>query len=77
MSPSPESLREEATGEQIAELRRRYTALLREIVERTDVLPDWTVSPLAGCACGDKCSTGTTDMEKLSQRVTPVREVQR
>jgi hypothetical protein len=64
---------EELLRRDFEEIRARYTQLLRELLEKGEVLPDWALNPAAACACGDKCSTGSTDLDRLSSRVLPTR----
>lgn len=57
------------------EIRARYTDLLRDVLQTNDVLPDWLLNPAQACGCGDKCSTGTTDMDRLNTVVFPEKQL--
>jgi len=62
---------EELMRRQFDEIRAEYSDLLREILATSKSVPDWVINPAMGCACGDKCSTGSTDMDRIDQRVLP------
>jgi hypothetical protein len=68
---------DELIRKQFDEIRAEYAGLLREILTTSKSIPDWVINPAMGCACGDKCSTGTTDMDRISERVLPAQIVQR
>ncbi|GIM28317.1 hypothetical protein CPJCM30710_09830 [Clostridium polyendosporum] len=50
-------------NENFLEIRKKYTVILKEILDKYDTLPDWVFSSEArgeagGCSVGEKCSVG-------------------
>jgi hypothetical protein len=59
---------------QVNELKRRYTDIVREIIAKSRILPDWAFTPAAKCGCGDSCSTGKTKLGPIREDIEAVRK---
>jgi hypothetical protein len=71
MTANVGSFEEERWQREFAAIRARYKAILQEVLDSSAELPDWVINPASACACGDKCSTGTTDLDRFSAKALP------
>ncbi len=71
MTEAENAARRLLVAEAFEGIRAEYAQLLKEIVERAGTVPAWLTTAEAGCACGDKCSTGSTAAERLTSKVLP------
>jgi hypothetical protein len=67
MASSATDYERQMIDKEFVEIRKRYTDILRQMIDKYDVLPEWAFNPAASCGCGDKCSVGKTDLNRMNQ----------